>query len=631
MCFLKKSFITIIQLSLVLTSASGLAHQKQQVNEKTSKGKPNIVWLVSEDNSSHYLAHFFKGGAKAPNIEALAETGITFDNAFSNGAVCSVARTTLATGVYAPKLAAQYHRKMAHSEPKNGFKFFHQYLREAGYFTANNAKTDYNILIDDNGWSKSKRKSSWQDREHTEQPFFYMESKSHTHEGSLHFKKMTPEKLGHDPKAVTLPDYLQDTEISRYTYAHYLDRMVAMDDWVGSVVSKLAKDNLLDDTFVFYFGDHGGVLPRSKGYLFDSGLRVPLVVHIPKNYAHLTDFKQGSRTAGIVDFVDLSATAINLAGIPIPEHLDGTPFLGVNTSAKMVAESDESIAYADRFDEKVDLIRSLRKGKYLYNRNYQPHLPHGAQNQYRYRQMAYRDWREQYQLGKLNAAQSQFFEPKQLEELYDVENDPHQVNNLAGKAEYKALLVNLRQSLQRQLKAMPDLGFYPESYLLTHAFENPTTFSQQQQKDIAKLITIADMALQPFDQVKQRLAKLLTSKDVMQQFWAIKTAATFKQQAKSLSAQITALLKADNPYVKYAAAEYLAQVEQSNMTDTLIALLNATNNEIFAVEVMGSLTFYQMYYGKNYQVDPSKINLQVESTLNIRNQLKFFTQQFNAS
>lgn len=631
MRYLIKLIVIIAQLILVVTSSAALANKPTQADASVTKQKPNIVWLVSEDNSSHYLAHFFKGGAKAPNIEALAATGITFNNAFSNGAVCSVARTTLATGVYAPKLAAQYHRKMAHSEPKNSFKFFHQYLRDAGYFTVNNAKTDYNILIDDNGWSKSKRKASWQDREHTEQPFFYMESKSHTHEGSLHFKKMKPDQLSHDPKTVTLPDYLQDSEISRYTYAHYLDRMVAMDDWVGTVVNKLAKDNLLDNTFVFYFGDHGGVLPRSKGYLYDSGLRVPLVVHIPKKFAHLTDFSAGDRTDGIVDFVDLSATALNLAGITLPEHLDGTPFLGVNTSAKMVAKSDESIAYADRFDEKVDLIRSLRKGKYLYNRNYQPHLPHGAQNQYRYRQMAYRDWREQYQLGKLNTAQSLFFQPKQLEELYDVENDPHQVNNLAAKPEFQALLVKLRHSLQRQLKAMPDLGFYPESYLLTHAFENPTTFSQLHKTDVAKLITIADMALEPFTVVKDRLAHLLTSKNTMQQYWAIKTAATFKHQAKGLSAQIRTLLKSDDPYVKYAAAEYLTQVEQINMTDTLVELLNDTENEIFAVEVMGSLTFYQMYLGKNYQVDPSKIKLQVDESLNIRNQLKFFTQQFKTS
>jgi len=595
-----------------------------------AKQKPNIVWLVSEDNSSHYLNHFFKGGAKAPNIEALAETGITFNNAFSNGAVCSVARTTLATGMYAPKLGAQYHRKMASSEPKNNFKFFHQYLRDAGYYTANNAKTDYNIAIDDKGWSKSKRKSSWRDRDSAEQPFFYMESKSHTHEGSLHFKKMKPSELTHKPSDVILPDYLPDTEVSRYTYAYYLDRMIKMDDWVGSVVKELAADNLLDNTFIFYFGDHGGVLPRSKGYLFDSGLRVPLVVHIPKNFTHLTDFKQGERTDGIVDFVDLSATAMNLAGLTIPENLDGTPFLGINTSAKQVAASDESLSYADRFDEKIDLIRSLRKGKYLYNRNYQPHLPHGAQNQYRYRQMAYRDWREQYQLGNLNAAQAQFFEPKQLEELYDVEKDPHQVNNLALKPEYQEKLTQLRSSLQRQLKAMPDLGFYPESYLLSHAFNDPTSFSKKRKKHINNLITIADLALVPFADAQKTLTQALASKDEMKQYWAVKTAMTFNAQAKPLSKQIKVLVNSKDPYVKLAVAEYLAQVEQQNMTATLLSLLNETDNEIFAVEVMASLTYFQVYFGKNYQVDPSKIKLKVETTLNIKNQLKFFKAKYQA-
>jgi len=441
---------------------------------------------------------------------------------------------------------------------------------------------------------------------------------------------MKPEELIHQASKVTLPDYLPDTEVSRYTYAYYLDRMIKMDVWVGSVVQKLKEDKLLDNTFIFYFGDHGGVLPRSKGYLFDSGLRVPLVVHIPKNFAHLTDFKAGQRTKGIVDFVDLSATAINLAGLKIPEHFDGAPFLGVNTSAQQVAQSDESISYADRFDEKIDLIRSLRKGQYLYNRNYQPHLPHGAQNQYRYRQLAYRDWREQYQLGKLNPQQAQFFEPKPLEELYDVEKDPHQVHNLALDPQYQHILKPLRVSLQRQLKAMPDLGFYPESYLFSHAFSAPITFSKQHKQNIEKLITIADLALQPFEQVQQHLAKYLVSTDVMEQFWAIKTAMTFKAQAKVFSAKIKTLINAKNPYVKFAAAEYLAQVEQKNMTATLLSLLNSTENSIFAVEVMASLTYYQEYFGKGFQVNPKDIKLKVEKSLNIKNQLKFFNKTFQS-
>ncbi|MBI2479539.1 MAG: sulfatase-like hydrolase/transferase, partial [Planctomycetia bacterium] len=179
-----------------------------------------------------------------------------------------------------------------------------------------------------------------------------------------------------------------------YTYARYHDRIQAVDQEIGEVVDQLAADGLLEDTFVFYFGDHGGVLPRGKGYAYESGLHVPLVVRVPANWKHLVDAEAGTSVSGFVSFIDFGPTLLNLAGIDVPVAVDGRPFLGKGVSLDEVNRRDEAFGYADRFDEKYDLVRTLRKGKYEYVRSYQPFNFDGLQNNYRYKMLAYAEWRE---------------------------------------------------------------------------------------------------------------------------------------------------------------------------------------------------------------------------------------------
>ncbi|MEO1979357.1 MAG: sulfatase-like hydrolase/transferase, partial [Fuerstiella sp.] len=247
--------------------------------------RPNIVWLVSEDNSVHYLKHFDPHGAPTPRIESLAAHGLTFDHAFSNAPVCSVARTTLATGCYGPRIGTQYHRKSVSVPLPDGMKMFPEYLRDAGYYTANNSKTDYNAIPGKNVWDESSRKATWRRRK-DDQPFFYMQSFAVCHESSLHFsaKVMATEKTTTDPNSVFVAPYHPDTPTFRYTNARYRDRIMQMDRKIGSVVDALTTDGVLEDTFIFYFGDHGGVLPRGKGYACESGLHVPLVVRVPDKW-----------------------------------------------------------------------------------------------------------------------------------------------------------------------------------------------------------------------------------------------------------------------------------------------------------------------------------------------------------
>ncbi len=566
--------------------------------------RPNVVWIVSEDNSIHYLDHFFKGGAKAPNIEALARHGLTFHNAFSNAPVCSVARTTLATACYGPRIGTQFHRKYKSVPLPTGLRMFPAYLRDAGYYTTNNSKTDYNAIPSRDVWDESSRTASWRKRKDVAQPFFHMESHGSSHESSLHFNQQTyeNEKTGHDPAKVQLADYFPDTPLFRYTHARYLDRMTTIDGIVGRTVAKLKEDDLLEDTFIFYFGDHGGVLPRSKGYAYESGLHVPLVVRVPENFKHLVDADLDSRIDGFVDFIDFGPTVLQLVGVGVPDQVDGRPFLGKGVSMKEINARDESFGYADRFDEKYDLIRSLRKGKFHYIRNYQPYLPDGLNNNYRYKMLAFKEWRELFYAGKLSGQQLQFFEPKPVEMLFDVEADPHEVKNLAGDPKYTDVLSDLRARLQAKLKSLPDLSFYPESHLVANAFDNPTRFGQSHKEEIATLVDTADLALLPFDEARSHIQSALKSDNPMIRYWGAMVCTSFGKQAADLAGNVQPLLKDDSMIVRVRAAEFLGLVGKVNPQSSLTDVVNETQDPVLATEALNSVVWFRDFFQDRYPV-----------------------------
>ncbi|MDG2279817.1 MAG: sulfatase, partial [Flavicella sp.] len=403
----------------------------------TAQKTPNIVWIVSEDNSKHYMKLFDDNGVETPSIENLANQGVIFTHAFSNAAVCSAARSTLIASSYGPRLATHYHRRMAKVEMPEGVEMFPAYLRKAGYYTTNCAKEDYNIIKEDNVWDASSKKASWRNRKEG-QPFFHVFNIGTTHESRMHFSREDM-KAGtkNDQKNVFVQPNHPQTGLFKYSNARYHDKIQEMDAEVGAVVAELEKDGLLDDTFIFYYGDHGGVLPGSKGYINEMGVHVPLVVYIPDNYKDLVSVKAKTKEEAFVSFVDFGATVLNLAGIKTPKGMDGIPFLGKGVSAKDLSKRDETFSYADRFDEKYDMVRAVRKGNFKYTRNYQPFNFNGLMNNYRYKQLGYQQWSNFYNAGKLNDIQAQFYEPKQVEELYDVEKDPFETNNLAQLPEYQ--------------------------------------------------------------------------------------------------------------------------------------------------------------------------------------------------
>lgn len=524
--------------------------------------RPNVVWLISEDNSTHYLSLYDQHGAQTPRIAEMAEHGLIYDHAFSNAPVCSVARTTLISGCYGPRIGTQYHRRSELVPMPPGLRMFPAYLRDVGYYTANNSKKDYNAIEGAGVWDASSKKASWRDRK-PDQPFFYKQSFTASHESSLHFsqKVMATEKTETDPLSVFVAPYHPDTPTFRYTNARYRDRIRLIDQQVGEVLDELKKDGLLEETFVFYFGDHGGVLPRGKGYAYESGLHVPLVVRIPDKWKHLVDAEAGSRQSGFVSFIDFGPTVLNLAGVDLPAQVDGKPFLGAGVSSREVNKRNTAYGYADRFDEKYDLVRTLRKGRFEYIRNYQPFNFDGLQNNYRYRMLAYQEWRELYQAGKLSPTQARFFQTRPIEELYDVEADPHEVQNLAADPRYASQLHELRTELQSQEQQLPDLSFYPESVLVDEAVNGPVEFGQAHQKQIAHLVEIADLSLLPFTDARQSIEKAIRSENAWERYWGLIVCSCFGNEAQPFVEQAVKIAQTDSePLVRVRAAEFLGLI-----------------------------------------------------------------------
>ena len=552
--------------------------------------RPNILWILSEDNSVHYMRLYGDPLGEMPHVEKLAEGGLTFEHAFSNAPVCSVARTTLMTGILAPRVGFQYHRKSVLANLPPGAQLFPAYLREAGYYTSNNSKKDYNV-VEGKVWDESSRTASWRKRPNKNQPFFHMQTTGVSHESSLHFsKEQMKQPTTTDPAAVKLAPYFPDTPTFRYTQARYNDRMREVDVQVGKILAQLKADGLEEDTVIFYFGDHGGVLPRSKGYVYESGLHVPLVVHVPKKWQQLSALKPGTRPKGFVSFIDFGPTVLNLAGVQVPPTMDGKPFLGNGTTAKEVESRDTAFGYADRFDEKYDFVRCLRKGKYKYIRNYQSFLPDGLQNNYRYRMLAYAEWRELFKQGKLNDVQSQFFRARPPEQLFDIEADPHEVNNLAGDEAHQKVLKELRTALQAKVKSMPDLSFYPEPVMVKRALKDGAKFGQTHKMEILEFIDICDLALLPFEQAAPKLKEAFLSKNAGHRHWALVACSNFGEKASSLEEAAKPLLKEPSLLIRTRAAEFLA-ILGNDPEPTIAGVLAESESPVETLFVFNTVVF----------------------------------------
>ena len=558
--------------------------------------RPNIIWLTTEDNSSHHMRLYNENGVIMPAIEKLASEGIVFDNAFSNAPVCSVARSTLITGCYAPRIFTQFHRRAKHVPLPNDLMPMPYYLKKAGYYTTNNSKQDYNFILPNEVWDESSTKATYKNRQ-LGQPFFHVQNHTVTHEGNLHFSQEIIDKTADkDLEDIKVFPYHPDTKTFRFSYYHFHNRHKLADQQMGVFLRELNEQGLMEDTIIFYYGDHGGVLPRSKGYAYESGLQIPLVVYVPKKWQHLFPYDRGSRSQTFVEFIDLAPTVLALAGITPPTGMDGTPVMGKGVQKLQIKEKNTAFGYADRFDEKYDLVRTLRVGKFKYIRNYQPFNMDALFNFYRYKMLAYKEWLSLYRDGKLNDTQSQFFQPKTPEALYNINLDPHEVNDLSKSEDHKEILLQMRGQLQEKILSMPDLSFYPEPYLLDNALENPTAFGQNNKAAIAELIAIADLNLSPYEKVEGKIKAALRDKNPWKRYWGLIVCSSFGMKAKEIVPQIQTILQVDQEnLVRIRAAEYLMLNHIPFDKKILKILLENADSETEANLMLNTLSLIKEY------------------------------------
>jgi len=238
-----------------------------------------------------------------------------------------------------------------------------------------------------------------------------------------------------------------------------------MDEQAGQTLRQLEEDGLADNTIVWFWGDHGRGLPRAKRWIYDSGIRVPLIIRVPEKLrkaampSNPNAVKPGTVNDDLIAFIDFAPTMLSLAGVKIPEHIQGRAFLGGQK-----AEPREYVfAARDRMDEAYDLIRAVRDKRYKYIRNYMPHVTRGQDIEYMNRMPTMQEMRRLNAEGKLKGAERQYFEPtKPVEELYDTLNDPHEVKNLADDPEYKDVLKRMREVHKDWVMETCDVGLIPE-------------------------------------------------------------------------------------------------------------------------------------------------------------------------
>ncbi len=531
--------------------------------------KPNILWIVSEDNTT-MLGCYGDKFATTPHIDKLASEGILYTNAYSQPA-CALSRSTLITGMFASSLGTE---QMRSNYPIPDFiQFFPIYLRQAGYYTTNNAKEDYNTSRHRGVWNESSEKASYKNRE-PGQPFFAVFNLGITHESSIGVHK-SPGKLIHDPDKVMIPPYLPATPEMKNDFALYYDKIEVMDKQVADLLKELDEAGLTNNTIIFYYSDNGGVLGRSKRFMYDAGLHVPLVIRFPKKYASLAPAPVGSRIDRVVSFEDFAPTVLSLAGVEMPSYMQGKPFLG----EQQVLEKEYAFGFRGRIDESLEMIRTIRSKKYRYIRNYMPNKIYGQHNEYLWQAKSMASWENSYKSGSLNATQSTFWHQKPSEELFDTEVDPYNVNNLAGEKAYKVILEKMRQDCKDIIHRTKDTGFIPESMRVTIS-KNSTVydFAHSNNYPLERILETADMATLRDIQYLDELIMRLSDKNPIIRYWAATGCTVLGKQAKKARSKLLVLLKDEVAAVRIAVAEALYSIgDNAAIIPTLTSILSSDN------------------------------------------------------
>ena len=441
----------------------------QEKSADTNVIPPNIVWITVEDMSPR-LAAFGDSVAHTPHIDRLAAEGVRYSNVYSISGVCAPSRSALITGMYPTSIGAQHMRNMRRTSaiaditdpellaiptyeavPPPEVICFPEYLRAAGYYCTNNSKEDYQFTRPITAWDASSREAHWRNRPANETPFFAVFNISATHESQVWSRADEPMRV--DTSRIEIPPYYPDHPVVRRDIGRHYSNIEVMDNRVGEILRELRQAGLMENTIIFFFSDHGDGLPRMKRWIYDSGLHVPLIIRWPDGSG------AGTVRDELISFVDFAPSMLSLTGIAIPEYMQGQAFLGDQKA------SPRRYVYAakDRMDPVMDNARAVRDERFKYIRNYMPEEPYVGFLPYRNRMELMQVLLEMHEAGTLEGPQRLWFSAsKPVEELYDTETDPHEINNLASNTAYADKLNELRTAHEAWKEETRDWGLIPE-------------------------------------------------------------------------------------------------------------------------------------------------------------------------
>jgi N-sulfoglucosamine sulfohydrolase len=428
--------------------------------------RPNIIWISTEDMSPR-LGAYGDRIARTPAIDRLAGQGIRFTRVFATAPVCAPSRAAIITGLHQNAIGAQHMRTTEDRVPELPgpylavppfyVKAFPEYLRAAGYFTSNRSKTDYQFGEPFTIWDDLGPKAHWRNRPDRNQPFFSVFNITVTHE-SQSFPSSTARKgkpLVTDPARLEVPPYYPDTPLVRRELARLYDNIADMDAQVAQILAQLEADGLLQNTVLFFWSDHGDGIPRAKRSLYDSGLHVPLIVAGSGLAAGVDE--------SLVSFVDLAPTVLALAGVEVPRHMHGRVFVGPRTAPPPA----HVFAARDRMDIEYDMMRSARDARFLYIRNFQPELPYAGHIIYRNQSDIMQEWFRLQAAGRLSGPAALWMRTSRpVEELFDTQADPHQVEDLAARPEHAKTLERMRQAVAAWMTSIGDQGLINEAEMI---------------------------------------------------------------------------------------------------------------------------------------------------------------------
>ena len=544
----------------------------------SSPRPPNILWICAEDMSAN-MSCYGERTILTPNIDRMAKDGALFKHAFVTEPVCSPSRSAMITGMYQTTIGAHLHRSSRHSVkihlPKH-IKLISEYFQEAGYYTSNGAmlnrespaktkrgKTDYNFVWDEKAYDGAE----WSGRK-PGQPFFaQIQLKGGKNRGAK-----VPNPV--DPAKVKLPPYYADHPVLRDDWANYLNSIIQTDIEVGEILDRLKKEGTADNTIVFFWTDHGISHIRGKQFLYEDGIHVPLIVRGP-------GVKAGTIREDLVEHIDIAAASLDLAGIKMPAYMQGRPIFSPGYEPR-----EYIFAARDRCDETVERMRCVRTDRYKYIRNFYPHRSHTQPNRYKDGKKIMVTMRELFAAGKLDTHQArQFLACRPVEELYDLQSDPDELNNLAESADHQHMLKKLCGKLTDWMKRTRDLGQIPEPILAEFLNEYDSMWAILDDKNnrrLAKRINVAWEVGEGGVKAVPRLVKSLRDKEAAVRYVEAMGLGNLGEQAMPAEEALVGALKDDAGYVRVEAARALCLMGKA--TDKAVAVLGrelaSNDNEV---------------------------------------------------